>query len=152
MKRILLSMLLLSTALFHGCVVFPIRQTYTPRLVGTIEDVEGRPIEGATIERRDIVQPHGGRLQRIYWEVAVTDSMGKFDAEPDRRINWVHWLMALPYVWCGAEFRVTHPEYEAYEPQLGDDDYDQYQHYNKNGRGCRGVRFDMNIQLEKLGS
>ena len=137
--------------LLIGIFIHPRRVVYEPKIAGKVTDVNGNPIENATVAR--IEEKHWKNKEFGYYESKEfisesvnTDENGNFILNEKSRIDWIHNIpLVLPLAWCNIEFEVSKNGFKTHRTE-----FDDYSEYNENLNACKGIEFKPKIILKKL--
>lgn len=143
-------LIILFFILIIGLIFHPKRIVYEPRIIGQVIDQNGNPVTSAFVSRIEEKEPKNkkfGYYEYIEYksQIVKADSNGKFELAEKSKIDWIHLLFELPFVWCCANFEVSKVNYVTYKTK-----FDDYTEYNENLNACKGIVFKPKIILKKL--
>lgn len=148
MKKITKTILAIFILIITFIIAHPEWVVYEAEIRGKILDKNGNPIENAEVSR--IEEKHRKNEKFGYKEsikyksqTVKTDADGKFKLEEKAGLRWKIFF-GLPFVYCYADFEVYKEGYQIYKTEFGD-----FEKYNKNHNGCKGIKFEPIIELEK---
>lgn len=147
-KKIVFIVLLL---IFVGIFIHPERIVYEPKIEGKVLNLEGKPIENATVSRIEEKSWKNEKFGYYEYEEFIsqtvkTDKNGKFELTEKSRIEWIHNMpFHLLVVLCNAEFEVSKSGFETYRTEYG-----EFEEQNKNHNACKGIEFKAEIILKKI--